>query len=384
MEDAASSPNAPWFDPRGWASGWRRWRNAKAADPAFQTWASRTPVASAIARRDGERLFDIVAGFVHSQVLLALVELDVLDALRDRDLSAAALALGAGVEPARMEALCRAGVALDLMERAGDGYGLSRLGAALLGAPGLTDMVRHHRVLYRDLEDPAAFLRGGGDTELAKFWPYVFGAGAASDPEISSRYSDLMTRSLTMVAEETLRAVSLSGVERLLDIGGGGGAFLAAAGRAWPDLRLTLFDLPGAVADAPERLDAAGVAGRAEIAPGSFRDDPLPRGADAISLIRVLYDHEDETVAALLRGAHDALSPGGRLIISEPMSGGAAPTRAGDAYFAFYTMAMGTGRTRSAEEITALATAAGFVDAAPRRTRRPFITSVVTARKTSS
>ena len=38
-------------------------------------------------------------------------------------------------------------------------------------------MIAHHDVLYRDLADPVAFFRGETDTELARFWPYVFAAG---------------------------------------------------------------------------------------------------------------------------------------------------------------------------------------------------------------
>lgn len=381
----APPPRAPGFsladlNPARWAV-WRRWRNARAADPAFQAWAGGLPVARELARKDGEALFDLVAGFVHSQILLALVELEVLEALLPRDLSAEALAERAGVAPERMEALARAGVALGLMERTRAGYGLSRKGAAVLGAPGLADMIRHHKVLYRDLADPAAFLREETETELARFWPYVFGAEGATDAEDAARYSDLMTRSQAMVAEETLRAVSLKGVERLMDVGGGTGAFLIAAGKVQPSLRMILFDLPAVVAGAPPRLEAAGLAHRTTVVPGSFRDDPLPRGADAISLVRVLYDHADGTVAELLEDVFDALPPGGRLIVSEPMSGGERPERAGDAYFAFYTMAMRTGRARSAAEIVDLATAAGFEEARGVPTRRPFVTSVVTARK---
>jgi demethylspheroidene O-methyltransferase len=108
----------------------------------------------------------------------------------------------------------------------------------------------------------------------------------------------------------------------------------------------------------------AGAGGRlgpgVTIHPGSFRDDPLPAGADAISLVRVLYDHADATVGALLAKVRQALPAGGRLIISEPMSGGARPDPATDVYFAVYTLAMGTGRTRSAVEIAALCSAAGF------------------------
>ena len=128
-------------------------------------------------------------------------------------------------------------------------------------------------------------------------------------------------------------------------------------------------------------LPPLGLANRFEITGGSFRTDPLPKGASTISLVRVLYDHQDATVAALLRKVHDTLPPGGRLIVAEPMSGGDSPYRATDAYFAVYCMAMGTGRVRSAAEISAHLDAAGFAQIRPVRTGRPFVTGLVTARK---
>ena len=75
----------------------------------------------------------------------------------------------------------------------------------------------------------------------------------------------------------------------------------------------------------------------------------------------MLYDHADETVLALLRAVHAALPERGLLIVSEPMSGGMRPDPITDTYFAFYTLAMGTGRTRSAARIAELMAEAGFV-----------------------
>lgn len=369
------------FAPRRRFWNWRRWRNRKAADPAFQAWAAGMPGLRGIARREGERLFDLVAGFVHSQVLLALVELRVLDRAMEAPVFAGEFGALCRVPVQRMEALLRAAAALGLMERVGDGWQTSRLGAAMVGVPGLSGMIRHHPILYRDLADPVAFLRGESETELAAFWPYVFGAGAAEDPGRAAVYSALMADTQALVAEETLRVVSLGGARHLMDVGGGTGAFLAAAGRAWPGLRLTLFDLPAVVAGASARLDAAGLGDRAQIVAGSFRDDVLPAGADVISLVRVLYDHEDRTVEALLSRVFKALPPGGRVIVSEPMSGGARPERAGDAYFAFYCMAMRTGRVRSASEIAQMLAGAGFDGIRCPEARRPFVTSVVAARR---
>lgn len=355
------------------------WLNRLVASRAFQTWAARFPLTRRIVRSEGEALFDLVAGFCHSQVLLALVELRVPEALMAQGQDVAALARRCAVPQDRMAVLVRAGVALGLLRLRRGQVGLTRRGAALTGVPGLAGMIRHHHVLYRDLSDPVAFFRGETETELAAFWPYVFGAGAAADPAQAAEYSRLMADSQELVAEDTLDAVSLRGVSRLMDVGGGTGAFLAAAGRIWPDLQMTLFDLPAVVPAARKRFDEAGMSTRLDIAPGSFRDDPLPRGADAISLVRVLYDHADATVSGLLRSVHDALPVGGRLIISEPMTGGDRPERAGDAYFALYCMAMRTGRARSASEIAALVTTAGFGQIRNSRPRRPFVTSTLEA-----
>jgi demethylspheroidene O-methyltransferase len=360
------------------------WGNRLAASRGFQAWASRFPFTRGIAKREGEALFDLVAGFVHSQVLHALVELRVLHMLLDAPATARAVAGRTNLDPRRAEVLLRAGVALGLMKLRRDGlFALSRRGAALLGVPGLEAMILHHRAFYRDLEDPVGFLRDGSDTELARFWPYVFGKAAEIEPEVARTYSDLMADSQALVAEETLRTVDFGGITRLMDVGGGSGAFLAAVASAYPKLQATLFDLPEVVPSAEERFRRAGLGARVTVTGGSFRDGPLPQGADAISLVRVLYDHADETVALLLRRVRAALPPGGRLIISEPMTGGDRPSRPGDTYFALYTMSMGTGRTRAPAEIAGLLKAAGFADVAVRATKRPFVTSVVEARQSA-
>ncbi|MEM7470417.1 MAG: methyltransferase [Pseudomonadota bacterium] len=356
------------------------WLTRLSASRGFQKWAARFPLTRGIVRREGEAIFDLLAGFCHSQILMALVKLNVLTALLERPLETRALAHRCGVPEPRMAVLLNAGTALKLLTRKRNGtWALTQRGAALLGVPGLTKMIAHHDVLYRDLEDPIAFFRGEVDTELAAFWPYVFGGDM--DPEVAREYSELMAQSQVLVAEDTLRAVSFAGAATLMDVGGGTGAFLEAVGQDYPDLQLHLFDLPEVVPTARDRFAHAGMSARFLAHAGSFKTDALPKGADAISLIRVLYDHTDETVTRLLAACFDALPSGGRLVISEPMSGGARPSRAGDAYFAIYTMAMGTGKARSPIEVRDLCSSAGFVDISIPKAARPFVTQSVICQK---
>ncbi|QFT48576.1 Demethylspheroidene O-methyltransferase [Roseivivax sp. THAF40] len=346
-----------------------------AAKPAFQRWAARFPLTRRHVRREGEALFDLVQGFVSSQVLRALIELRIPHRAMDGPLDPKELGPALDIPADRMAQLLQAGAALGLLRKDRNTFVITTRGAALLGVPGLEGMIRHHDVLYRDLADPVALLRGETETEMANFWPYVFG-GADGDPATARLYSGLMSDTQGLVAEDTLDAVSFSGVRHLMDVGGGHGTFAKAVSVRHQAMRLTVFDLPIVVADAPQH---PAITFRA----GSFRDGPLPydTGADAISLIRVLYDHSDDTVRDLLRKCHDALPAGGRLLISEPMSGGAKPDPVCDVYFAFYTMAMRTGTVRSAERISELLHDVGFGRIQRHAARRPFVTQAVEAQK---
>ena len=309
------------------------WFTRLVARPDFQRIASRLPFGQTIAKRDGAEIFDILQGFVASQVLTALVELGILERLLNEPDSADNLALSHGIPVDRMHRLLRAGVALGLLSIQRDGrFALARKGAAILGVPGLGAMIRHNRAFYDDLSDPVAFLKGEGETNLQRFWPYVFGQAGKVEPDVAERYSDLMAQSQVLVAQDTLRMVSLKGVSRLLDVGGGSGMFLSHVLRKHPHMAGALLDLPEVLPAARAFLAKENLIDRVRLCPGSFRDDPFPEAVDAISLIRVLYDHDDASVARLIAKAFDSLPAGGRLNNSEPMAPGTHAYPTGDEY----------------------------------------------------
>ncbi|CCD96389.1 demethylspheroidene and didehydrorhodopin O-methyltransferase (fragment) [Bradyrhizobium sp. ORS 375] len=284
---------------------------------------------------------------------------------------------------AAMESLCEAACALQLLERRGAArYGLGPLGAALLGNPGIAAMVRHHAALYADLGDPLALLRGHDrERRLAHYWPYALDHGGQSlTRDDVAPYTELMAASQPMIADVVLSAYPLTGHRCLLDVGGGDGSFLSAAARAAPQLQLQLFDLPEVAAIARERLAKAGLAGRTTISPGSFYDDPLPSGADVISLIRVVHDHDDDAVAHLFAKVRAALPADGILLLGEPMRDAAGGSDGVSAYFEIYLRAMGQGRPRSANRLRELLNVAGFSQVRVLRTRIPLIASVIVAK----
>ena len=367
--------------PFGFGDRWREARDTLLSSRRFQRWAAAFPLTRPIARRRASDLFDLCAGFVYSQVLAACVRLRLFQQLQSGPMSIATLASRSSIAPEAMATLLEAAASLRLLERRGEqGYGLGPLGAAMLGNPGIAAMVEHHCALYADLADPVALLRGEiADHRLARYWPYTRGnAGSDLGHDEVSPYTALMSASQPMVAEMVLGACSFARHRCLLDVGGGDGSFLIAAGRSAPDLKLHLFDLPGVAAIARDRLAAAGFGARAAVTGGSFLRDPLPPGADVVSLIRVLHDHDDDHVLMLLAAIRAALPEGGTLVIGEPMSGEAGADAVG-AYFGMYLYAMGSGRPRSFAALRGLLRQSGFTRVSLRRTRIPMIASVIVA-----
>jgi demethylspheroidene O-methyltransferase len=194
-----------------------------------------------------------------------------------------------------------------------------------------------------------------------------------------SPYTALMSASQPMVADIVLAAYSFARHRCLLDVGGGDGSFLIAAGRRAPRLELKLFDLPGVAGIARDKFTAEKLGDRASVAEGNFLTDPLPKGADVVSLIRVVHDHDDDAVLNLFARVREALSSDGVLLIGEPISGSQGADSM-SAYFNLYLLAMGSGRPRSFAALQKLLKQSGFAKVQPRPTRIPMIASVIVAR----
>ena len=364
-----------------------RWcdiRNRLLASPRFQRWAAGFPLTRRLAAHRARSLFDVCAGFVYSQILFACVRLDLFSLLAGGPQETSELAERLQLSESAVERLLRAAETLGLVERrAGGRYGLGAQGAAMLGNPGIAAMVEHHRMLYMDLADPVALLRGdGGSTALARYWPYASATqpSALTDERVAG-YTALMSASQAFVADDVLHAFPLASHRCLLDVGGGDGTFLSAVAARWPHLRLMLFDLPPVAGRARERFDREGLGDRAQVFAGDVMRDPLPEGADVISLVRVIHDHDDEAAVHILRAVHDRLPARGALLLAEPMAGTPGAEPVGAAYFGFYLLAMGSGRPRTPAEIQMLLEAAGFASARAVRTRRPMLTSLIVARR---
>lgn len=382
----AHRPSLALGHPQGWRERLAAWRDRRMADPGFHTWVLRTPLLRLIARRRARQTFDLVAGFVYSQVLRACMELELFERLAGGPVAPAVLARAVGLDEAALDRLLAAGVALRLLRwRGGGRIALGPLGAPLVGHKAIAALVQHHHALYADLADPVGLLRGpAGRPATSQQWPYTVHArpDRLAAEEVAT-YSGIMSASQPLIAQLVLDAYPVQRHRLMMDVGGGEGAFLRAAARQAPALRLRLFDLPAVADRARQRFAEHGLAGRAEALGGSFLRDPLPAGADLISLVRVVHDHNDTSVRQLLQAVRQALPPGGTLLIAEPMSQTPGAEAMGDAYFGLYLLAMGQGRPRSPATLRALLAEAGFVQIRQLPTHLPLQTGVMVARTPS-
>lgn len=385
--------------------GWRQQLDARLdrwmTSPQLYRWALGNPLGRWITRRRANALFEVMAGFVHSQVLLACVRLGLFEAVLARPRTLAELTRLTGLESDGLQRLLDSALSLRLLElRAGGSYGLGALGAPVAAHEGLRQMIEHNAVLYRDLHDPLALLKHPEQAGMHAYWPYSTDGkprqtpvaqapealpstetDAPAAPNASARYSELMSTSQRFLIEELLRAYPFAQHRCVLDVGGGQGGWVTALAQHAPALELMLFDLPPVAQIARARLAAAGVGQRVSAHGGSFIDDPLPLGADLITLLRVAHDHSDAVVRGLLQSIHQALPSGGTLLLAEPMAQPGGRPALSDPYFHFYLLAMGSGRLRTADELSLLMRQAGFSQVRPVPNALSLHASILTGRK---
>jgi cyclopropane fatty-acyl-phospholipid synthase-like methyltransferase len=180
-----------------------------------------------------------------------------------------------------------------------------------------------------------------------------------SHSDAASAFNTFMAEQTVASVEAILAAYRLDGVRQLVDVGGGRGAFVAGALKAYPGLRGVLFDLPEVIATAAALLERAGVADRCEIVGGSFFDG-VPLGADLYFVKFILHDWPNEQCIRILVNCRKTMAPRGRLIIVEHL----IPDEPGPhvARFMDMTMLVMTpgGRQRTKDEFVGLLSTAGL------------------------
>ncbi|MCY1139186.1 methyltransferase [Actinoplanes sp. Pm04-4] len=312
-------------------------------------------------------LMGLVTGFWSFKTFAAAVELDLFTRLaggRTITVAEAEDQLGLPERPADL--LLTACASLGLLERHGDGYRNTELAEEFLvkGKP----YYFGGQVTYCDQRTYLPWHRIG--EALREDRPLTWDPATqesmfdTADPVMLQSFWGAMHSTSVFTAKSLAQHVDLSHSKRLLDVGGGSGAYAIELCRSLPGLTATVFDLPHVCEIAAANVAEAGQSDRIGATPGDFlRDDSLPGGHDVVLFSMILHDWDEPANQRLLSHAYEALEPDGCVVISELLLDA---DRTGPAPAALMGMNMLVetvgGRNYSDAEYAGWLAAAGFTD----------------------
>lgn len=138
----------------------------------------------------------------------------------------------------------------------------------------------------------------------------------SQDPESRRVFDEAMTGLSMQVSQAVVSAYDFSGIDRIVDVGGGQGTLATSILAAHGQMKAILFDLPPAVENARKQIELAGLASRCEIAGGDFFE-AVPAGAGCYILASVIHDWDDEHSLRILKQCRKAMDRGSRLLLVE-------------------------------------------------------------------
>ncbi|GAB2579528.1 methyltransferase [Streptomyces capparidis] len=264
----------------------------------------------------------LVFGSMAAQTLRAAVRLRVVELIGDGRRGAAEVAAAAGAEPQPMTRLLRALTGLGLLAEDTPGS-FSVTGAGALLDPrrpdSLTSFVRVFTdpVVVRAWEHLDDSVRTGGIAFDTVFGTDFF-SHLAEHPELSADFNAAMSQAAGETAAALPHAFDFGRFTAVTDIGGGDGTVLAGVLDAHPGLTGVVYDTAEGLAQAPETLRRHELAERCSLIAGDFFRS-VPAGSDLHLIKSVLHDWTDDQAVTILRHCREALAPGGRVLIVEPV-----------------------------------------------------------------
>ena len=315
--------------------------------------------------------------FQESRVMLTALELDLFTAVGD-GACAAEVAARLGADPRSTEMLLNALASLRLLTKR-DGVFRNSPAAARYFTAGSRDNARPALLHTAHL-----WQRWSALTECVR-------AGTAVGHEETSRggadwteaFIAAMHRNASERAPLVVGAVGAQNAGRMLDVGGGSGAYSIAFAQANPALRADILDLPAVGPIARGHIERAGVADRVMVRAGDLRSGSLGEGYDLVFISAICHMLSPEENLDLLGRCREALAPGGRVAIQDFIL---EPDKTSPRFAALFALNMlvGTrgGSSYSEPEYAAWLGEAGFAEV--RRVRLPGITGLMIGMRPST
>jgi SAM-dependent methyltransferase len=297
-----------------------------------------------------------VRGFMKSRVILSAAALDFFTKLDGNDLSAEELADMLGLNPRATTRILDCLITFDLLEKKNGRYRTTEEGAPLSARhpQSILPAVNHMNTIWDNWSRLTEAVIKGANPHLK---PVV----DAWSKEDRKAFIGAMHVAAASLSEEIADTYDAGRFKRLLDVGGGSGAYTIAFLKKNPHLRALIFDLAEVVPIAEEKIRQQGLADRVTIVAGDFYKDQLPAGCDLALLSAVIHQNSPDQNVALFRKIHDALNSGGALLIRDHVMDEARTEPPAGALFAL-NMLVNTpgGDTYTFGEVNDMLTRAGF------------------------
>jgi hypothetical protein len=261
----------------------------------------------------------MITGCLVTQLTYVVAKLGIADHLADGPRTAAQLAAAVGVHPQALYRVLRALASLGVFVEDADGrFALTPLASPLRrDAP---DSLRAYALMVGETFWPAygSLLHSVRTGQTA--FDHLHGMGTfeylRQHPQAAEIFDQAMTNLTRTQASAVLGAYDFTGVETLVDVGGGQGTLLAAVLRAHPAMRGVLYERLEVLPAARKALEAAGLLPRCELKRGDFFAS-VPEGGDAYTLKDVLHDWDDEQATLILGNCARAMQPPARVLVIE-------------------------------------------------------------------
>lgn len=324
-------------------------------------------------------IVETASAFYASAVLFAALEAELFGCLQQTpDATADEIAIRRNLSPRGARLLLDACVAIGLLRKMGERYANTPAAALSLvpGAPqDLTRAIRYNRDVYGAWGRLPDLVRTGKPVESPALH-------LGDDPERTRRFVLAMHGRALGIGRAVVPLLDLAGCRNLLDLAGGPGTYAVLLAQANPGLSCTVLDLPPVAAVAAELIAQAGMSGRVRTLAGDYHTTPFPGGQDAVTIFGALHQESPDAIRDILRRAHAALVPGGRLFILDMMTDATHTQPAFSALFAV-NMALTTdhGWVFSDREISGWLAEAGFTDIGIRPVPPPMPHWLAVARK---
>jgi (2Fe-2S) ferredoxin/predicted O-methyltransferase YrrM len=252
-----------------------------------------------------------IRAFQESRVILTALELDLFTATAE-GASAAAAAARMGTDVRATEMLLNALTAMGLLvkqEGVFRGTPLARRYFTATSPDNARPALLHTAHLWSRWSHLTESIRTGTAVEHQEI--------AARSEDWTEAFIAAMHRNATARAPQVVRAVGAEGIRKMLDVGGGSGAYSIAFAKANPALTADILDLAPVVPIAQGHIRKAGVADRVNARVGDLCTDRLGDNYDLVFVSAICHMLSPEENCDLLRRSYAALAPGGRIAIQD-------------------------------------------------------------------